>query len=162
MAIEAYVLIEADMGKTMEVLEALAKLEGVTSAHSVTGPYDIIAAIAVANLNRLGSLMSDVHSIYGIERTTTCIAVTLARKRKAPPPWETLSAELMKLQAANEPVKTLIQGLPSWIEEVGDDYVVVRPERTGTRRKITKVAIESRLATGNRIIAALRRLGGYS
>lgn len=61
MAIEAYVLINVDMGKTMEVLEALAKLDGVTSAHSVTGPYDIIAAIGVVNLDRLGSLMSDVH-----------------------------------------------------------------------------------------------------
>ena len=67
----------------------------------------------------------------------------------------------MKRKAANEPVKTLVQGLPSWIEEVGDDYVVVRPERTGTRRKITKAVIESRSAPGNRIIAALRRLGGY-
>ncbi len=117
MTIEAYVLIEADIGKTMEVLEALGKLEGVTSAYSVTGPYDIIVAIAVANLARLGRLMSDVHSIYGIQRTTTCIAVTLAKKRKASPPWETLRTELMKLKAANEPVRTLVQGLPSWIEE---------------------------------------------
>ncbi len=161
MAIEAYVLINVDMGKTMEVSEALAKLDGVTSAHSVTGPYDIIAAIGVANLNRLGSLMSNVHSVYGIQRTTTCIAVTLAKKRKEPPPWETLKTELMKLKAANEPVRTLVQGLPSWIEEVGDDYVVVRPERTGTRHKITKVMIESRSAPDNRVIAALRQLGGY-
>ncbi len=33
MAIEAYVLIEIDIGKTMEVLEALGKLDGVNSAH---------------------------------------------------------------------------------------------------------------------------------
>jgi len=68
----------------------------------------------------------------------------------------------MKLKAANEPVRTLVQGRPSWIEEVGDDYVVVRPERTGTRRKITKAVIGSRSARGNRVIAALRRLGDYS
>jgi len=67
----------------------------------------------------------------------------------------------MKLKAANEPVRTLVQGLPSWIEEVDDDYVVVQPERTGTRRKITKAMVESRSTPGNRIIAALRRLGGY-
>jgi len=161
MAMEAYVLINVDMGKTMEVLEALAKLEGVTSAHSVTGPYDIVVAIGVTNLDRLGSLMSDVHSIYGIERTTTCIAVALTKKRKALSRWETLRAELMKRKEANEPVKTLVQGLPNWIEEVGEDYVVVRSERTDTPRKYSKVVIESRSGPGNRIIAALRRLGGY-
>lgn len=53
------------------------------SAYSVTGPYDIIAAIEVADLDRLGSLMSDVHSITGIQRTVTCIAVTLVKKKEA-------------------------------------------------------------------------------
>ncbi|MFC2044760.1 Lrp/AsnC ligand binding domain-containing protein, partial [Chloroflexota bacterium] len=52
MPIESYVLINTDMDKTMEVLEALSKLEGVSSAYPVTGPYDIIAAIQVRNLSR--------------------------------------------------------------------------------------------------------------
>ena len=145
----------------MDALEALAKLDGVTSAHSVTGPYDVIAGVGVANLDRLGSLMSDVHSIYGIQRTTTCIAVTLTKKRKESPPWEMLKAELIKRKAATEPVKTLVQGVPNWIDEVGDDYVVVRSERTGRPRRITKGVIESSSAPNNRIIGALRRLGGY-
>ena len=160
-AVEAYVLIEVGMGKTMEVVEALAKLEGVRAAHSVTGPYDIIAAVGVSDLDHLGNLMSDVHSIAGIERTTTCIAVTLAKKEEAVLPWETLRAELMKRKAGNQPVRTLVQGLASWVDEVGDDYVVIRPERTGRQRRITKAVIESSSASNNRIIAALRRLGGY-
>ncbi len=161
MGIEAYVLIQVGIGKTMEVVGALAGLDGVGSAHSVTGPYDVIAALAVADLDRLGSLMSAVHSIPGIERTTTCIAVTLAKKAEAALPWETLRAELVRRKAANEPVRTLAQGLASWIDEVGDDYVVVRSERTGRPRRITRVTIESGSAPSNRIIAALRRLGGY-
>ena len=67
----------------------------------------------------------------------------------------------MKLKAANEPVRTLVQGLPSLVEELGDNYIVLRPERTGTRRKITKAMIESRSAPDNRVIAALRQPGGY-
>jgi hypothetical protein len=161
MAIEAYVLIKVSLGKTMEVVQALVELEGVRSVHSVTGPYDVIAAVGVADLDHLGSLMSDVHSVPGIERTTTCIAVTLAKKEEAALPWETLRTELMKRKASNEPVRTLARGLASWIDEVGDDYVVVRPERTGRRRRITKAMIESSSVPSNRIIAALRQLGGY-
>ncbi len=161
MAIVAYVLVEVTTGKTMQVVDALAKLEGVRSAHSVTGPCDIIAAIEVADLDRLGSLMSDVHSITGIQRTTTCIAVTLAKKKDVFLPWEILRAELIKRKAANQPVRTLVQGLPNWIDEVADDYVVVRSERTGRLRRITKAVIESSSAPSTRIIAALRRLGGY-
>ena len=161
MAIEAYVLIKADIGKTTGVVEALAKLEGVRSAHSVTGPYDIIAALEVVDLDHLGSLMSDVHCIGGIQRTTTCIAVTLAKKGQVSVPWETLRAELIKRKAASEPVRTLVRGLASWIEEVGDDYVVVRPERTGRPRRITKARIEGSSAPRNRIIGALQQLGGY-
>ncbi|MFC2043935.1 Lrp/AsnC ligand binding domain-containing protein, partial [Chloroflexota bacterium] len=52
MPIESYVLINTDTDKTIEVLEALSELESVSSAHSVTGPYDIIAAIQVRNLSR--------------------------------------------------------------------------------------------------------------
>lgn len=161
MAIEAYVLVKVDTGKTMQVVDALAKLEGVRSTHSVTGPYDIIAAIEVADLDRLGSLMSEVHSVSGIQRTTTCIAVALAKKKEAALPWETLRTELMRRKAANEPVRTLVVGVPNWIDEVGDEYVVVRSERTGRPRRITKAVIESSSAPSNRIIGALRRLGGY-
>ena len=161
MAIEAYILVKVDTGKTMQVADALARLKGVRSAHSVTGPYDIIAAIEVTDLDHLGSLTSDVHSITGIQRTTTCIAVTIAKKKVASLPWKTLRAELMKRKATKEPIRTLVQGVPNWIDEVGDDYVVVRSERTGRPRRITKAAIESSSAPSNRIIAALRRLGGY-
>lgn len=159
MATEAYVLVEVGIRKTMEVVKALSELTGVRSAHSVTGPYDVIAAIEVADLDHLGSLMSDVHSIPGIERTTTCIAVTLAKTEKSL--WETLRAELTKRKAGNKPVRTLGLGVANYIDEVGDNYVVVRSERTDRQRRITKGAIESNAAPSNRIIGALRRLGGY-
>ena len=45
MAVRAYVLIETEVGKTREVIEAIRRLEGVVSVDSVTGPYDAIATI---------------------------------------------------------------------------------------------------------------------
>ncbi len=82
-------------------------------------------------------------------------------ERRAQGRWETLRAELVKRKTANEPVRTLIRGLASWIDEVGNDYVVVRSERTGRPRRITKARIESSSDPTTRVIATLRQLGGY-
>jgi len=75
MAVKAYVLIEVDMGKACEVVEAVQKLEGVKSADSVTGPYDVVAAIEVADLESVGTVMKQIHSVTGICKTTTCIGM---------------------------------------------------------------------------------------
>jgi len=40
--------------------------------------------------------------------------------------WYKLRDELLRRKKAGEPVETLIQKIPNWIVEVGDDYVVVR------------------------------------
>lgn len=75
MAVKAYVLIEVEVGKTGGVVEAVEKLEGVKSADSVSGPYDVVAAIDVADLESVGSVMKQIHSVTGVCKTTTLIAV---------------------------------------------------------------------------------------
>ena len=75
MAVKAYVLIEVDVGKASEVVEAVQKLEGVKSADSVTGPYDVVAAIDVADVESMGSVMKQIHSVTGVCKTTTLVVV---------------------------------------------------------------------------------------
>ena len=75
MAVKAYVLIEVEVGKAGEVVEAVQKLGGVKSADSVTGPYDVVAAIEVADLDAVGGLVKQLHSISGICKTTTLIGM---------------------------------------------------------------------------------------
>ena len=76
MALKAYVLIEAQVGKTTQVVEDIRKLEGVVSVDVVTGPYDAIAVIQGETLNDIGNLVtSKVHPVAGISRTVTCLAV---------------------------------------------------------------------------------------
>ena len=41
--ITAYVLIQAQVGRSAEVGAGVARIEGVISADVVTGPYDVIA-----------------------------------------------------------------------------------------------------------------------
>ena len=42
MVVQAYILIQTDVGKAAEVAKAIAQVSGVTLAEDVTGPYDVI------------------------------------------------------------------------------------------------------------------------
>ena len=75
---KAYVLIEAAVGKTVDVVTALKSVTGVNSADPVTGPYDVIAVIEGADINAVGNLVTKkVHTINGVLRTVTCFAMEL-------------------------------------------------------------------------------------
>lgn len=75
MAVKGFVLIEGEAGKTGAIVEAAQKVAGVKSADSVAGPYDIVATVEVADLEVLGTLVKQLHSISGISRTTTLIGM---------------------------------------------------------------------------------------
>ena len=69
-------LIEAQIGKTKHVVEAIRNIQGVASVDVVTGPYDAIAVIQTETLNNFGDLVVEkVHRIAGISRTVTCVVV---------------------------------------------------------------------------------------
>jgi len=75
-ATKAFVLIETAVGKSRDVVRTLKGLDGIVSVDVVTGPYDIIAIVEAVDLNSIGSLVtSRVHTISGIQRTVTCLAV---------------------------------------------------------------------------------------
>jgi hypothetical protein len=73
--------------------------------------------------------------------------------------WNEIRKELLRRKAAGEPVETLVYRVSNWIDEVGDEYVVVRSERTDNQRTITALQIELCEAPNRRIKLALRALG---
>jgi DNA-binding Lrp family transcriptional regulator len=76
MATKAYVLIETAVGKTRDVVAALKALEGVKAVDPVTGPYDVILVAEAKDLNTIGELVTrKIHTIPGISRTVTCLAI---------------------------------------------------------------------------------------
>ena len=78
MAVRAYVLIQTEVGKSVNVAREVAKIEGVVAADDVTGPYDVIVVAEAPSMDTLGKLVvSDVQSVAGIVRTTTCPVVNL-------------------------------------------------------------------------------------
>ena len=77
MATKAYVLVEVATGHVTEVAAALRGMPGLVSVDSVTGPYDVIIVFEAEDLKAIGSLVTEhVHTIGGIVRTVTCLAVS--------------------------------------------------------------------------------------
>ena len=82
MAVQGYILIEAEVGKAKAVGEALQKLSHddakVVSVDTVTGPYDVIVQLEADDLDRLGNCITDgIQRVEGVQRTTTCLSVRL-------------------------------------------------------------------------------------
>jgi DNA-binding Lrp family transcriptional regulator len=83
MAVRAYVLIEAEVGRSKGVGEAIVALKHadakVAGVDTVTGPYDVIVQVEADDLDKLGRAITDgIQSIEGVARTTTCLAVRLS------------------------------------------------------------------------------------
>ena len=77
MAVKAYILITVAAGKMDDVAKAVRGLPGVTDVAAVTGPYDVIAAIQVADLAALGNLVkTSIQRTDGVVHTLTCISVS--------------------------------------------------------------------------------------
>lgn len=73
MSIQAYILIQTEVGKAGSVTKAIGAIAGVTIAESVTGPYDVIMRAEAASMEELGkTVLNKVQAIPGITRTLTC------------------------------------------------------------------------------------------
>jgi DNA-binding Lrp family transcriptional regulator len=71
--VEAFMLIQTEVGRAEVVAKQLATLPGVLSSEYVTGPYDVVARIGADNLDQLqGDVVPSVQQVAGITRTLTC------------------------------------------------------------------------------------------
>ena len=76
MVVQAYILIQTEVGKAADVAREIAEIEGVTTAEDVTGPYDVIVRAEARNVDELGKLVvAKVQAVEGITRTLTCPVV---------------------------------------------------------------------------------------
>jgi DNA-binding Lrp family transcriptional regulator len=78
MAVNAYILIQTEVGKAAAVAREIGDLDGVTNAEDVTGPYDVIVRAEAPTMDDLGKLVvAKVQAVDGITRTLTCPVVHL-------------------------------------------------------------------------------------
>ena len=78
MAVQAYILVQTEVGKAANVATQISAIAGVTLAEDVTGPYDVIVRAEAADVDELGKLvLARVQGVVGITRTLTCPVVNL-------------------------------------------------------------------------------------
>ena len=76
--VQAYVLIQTEVGKAAAVADAVRGIGGVESADDVTGPYDVIVKAEADNVDDLGRMVvASIQQVDGITRTLTCPVVHL-------------------------------------------------------------------------------------
>ncbi|HLS45349.1 MAG TPA: Lrp/AsnC ligand binding domain-containing protein [Ornithinicoccus sp.] len=76
--VQAYILIQTEVGKSGIVSQSVAELDGVVTAEDVTGPYDVIARVEAPSVDDLGrQVISRIQEVPHITRTTTCTVVHL-------------------------------------------------------------------------------------
>lgn len=76
--VEAYVLIQTEVGKAAVVAREIAQIQGVTSSEAVTGPYDAVVHAQADDVDSLGKLVvARIQAVDGITRTLTCPVVKL-------------------------------------------------------------------------------------
>jgi DNA-binding Lrp family transcriptional regulator len=76
--VQAYVLIQTEVGKAAVVAEEVRKIAGVDRADDVTGPYDEIVRASSDDVDSLGKLVvARIQAVDGITRTLTCPVVHL-------------------------------------------------------------------------------------
>lgn len=76
--VHAYILIQTNVGKAVEVALAIREIPGVLVADDVTGPYDVIVRAEADTMDELGQMViAKVQTIAGITRTVTCPVVNL-------------------------------------------------------------------------------------
>ncbi|MFH8365359.1 Lrp/AsnC family transcriptional regulator [Streptomyces sp. NPDC018031] len=76
--VQAYILIQTEVGKASTVAEVISQIPGVIQAEDVTGPYDVIVRAQADTVDELGRMVvAKVQQVDGITRTLTCPVVHL-------------------------------------------------------------------------------------
>ena len=78
MVVQAYELIQTEVGKAATVVASIRAISGVAVAEDVTGPYDVIVKAEAPTMDELGRLVvAKIQCVPGITRTLTCPVVNL-------------------------------------------------------------------------------------
>jgi DNA-binding Lrp family transcriptional regulator len=76
--VQAYILVQTEVGKAADVAREITEIAGVMQAEGVTGPYDVIVRASAEHMDELGKLVeAHIHAVAGITRTLTCPVVSI-------------------------------------------------------------------------------------
>ena len=69
---KAYVLINIESGKALDVLNAVKNIDGVKQVHLTMGLHDLVAYLEADDLFKLRDIITEgIHKVDGVTRTVT-------------------------------------------------------------------------------------------
>jgi len=73
--VEAYILVNTAPDMLWRVAEEALKIDGVKTAHAVTGQYDVVIHAVFENMEALGELIRKIHILQGVVKTHTAVVI---------------------------------------------------------------------------------------
>jgi DNA-binding Lrp family transcriptional regulator len=70
--VQAFILVQTEVGRSALVASALHDVRGVESAEAVLGPYDVVVRIVAEDEDELTAIVARVQKVDTITRTLTC------------------------------------------------------------------------------------------
>ena len=87
--ITTIVLIRADPKAIPQVAQRLAGIDGVTEVYSVSGEWDLVAIVRVAEYDRIAQVVTEEFvKVPGIERTQTLTAFRAYSRKDLEQAWD--------------------------------------------------------------------------
>lgn len=85
--IQAHVLITIMPKALPQVIAALERIRAVTTLHSVSGSFDLIAIVAAPSIAELDRAIDEIGTLQGVERTVSLIVLStrIARSMEVAP-----------------------------------------------------------------------------
>jgi len=75
MQISVYILVQVEKGEPWLTAAKISKIEGIKTAHTVTGQYDIIVFAELDDLDTLKDVVKKIHRIEGVQHTQTAVCI---------------------------------------------------------------------------------------
>ncbi|BDC18118.1 Lrp/AsnC ligand binding domain-containing protein [Acidianus sp. HS-5] len=73
--VKAYILLITSIGKELDVVNDVKKLNGVRDATPVYGEYDVVIEVEAPDLNELNKTINQIRRNSSIIRTVTLISM---------------------------------------------------------------------------------------
>jgi len=80
---KAFVLINTELGREAQVVEALSQVEGIEIVHSLYGIYDVIAEVEADSMDKVKEIVfNNIRRLESVTTTITLITYGEALRRE--------------------------------------------------------------------------------
>ena len=74
--VHAFIMLTVEPKQAAAVTQALKRLPGVRTLQSVSGPFDMIAAVEAPTVSDMDALIDEIGAVRGVERTNSSIVLS--------------------------------------------------------------------------------------